>query len=1270
MGQTTFQWTFQVLKGLTKQVILGSDFLGRNKALIDFREATLRVGKHVFQMEGRDKTASECYLLKTLGRVELKPQASTLFPCKVSSQVPSGSYLVRMIDTAEGFCDQPGIAIANAVVQVTDSTQVNILAVNETGGRQVIPRHAVIATLESVPESDIDSITVVPDLDRVADAQPQAVDLDVENAQQLSDLIDRYPDVFANSDLDLGSTDLVECNINTGDTAPIKQRPYRTPFLQRSVVEDHLTKLLAANIIRPSVSPWASPIVIVGKKDKTTRMCIDFRKVNACSVPNCYPLPQIDDILASLGGAKYFSKMDLKSGYHQIPMSEESRPKTAFITHMGLFEYNRMPFGLAGAPPIFQDLMNNVLQGLLYESVLAYLDDVIVYSKTIEDHLIHVEQVFLRFRKAGLKLKLSKCEFFMKQLQFLGHVISERGIQPDFDKVKVICEMPPLCCVRDVRAFIGMCGYYRRYIPNFAHIAAPLIALTRKNARFDWTGECEKAFAMLKSKLTEAPILIHPVHDRPYRLYTDASDYAVGAILAQLDENGEERVVHYLSQQLNHTQRKWAVIEKEAWALVVALKKFRQYLLGAQFVVYTDHKPLRSLFTSEMKNARIQRWGILISEFNCEIKYREGKSMKADFVSRIRGPTITGDGMSEPPSGIGSGAQAGEGSSEAVDNGATSHLCSFNAGNASGGSPLGDPNEGMKELGCDLPTDLNTLKKLQQSDPELQEIYEQVAAGVLTDKSADFVLEEGILYHIAYPVKRDNTYHLQLVVPRLLTQGVLYMMHDNHGHMGLDKTHDLIRQRYFWQNSYRDVHGHINKCLICAQRKLKALRVPIQSMPVPDAPFQLVAMDLQGPFPETENGDRYILSLICMFSGWPEAFSVPDKSADTVARVLLEEFISRHSCPETLLSDLGTEFCNDVINILSRKMGIVRAKTTPYHPQTNGKVERLHRVINDIIAKRVAENQLDWHKHLPAALFAIRTSVHTSSRFSPYFLVHGREPKLRIDTLLQPKFKYMGEDYVPTMIQRLHHAFVEVKANLRESQLKNQEIGGVGDGLPKFQVGDKVFYANLQNEPGLSRKLKRHWQPYFRMFEQTSPVNYLITHLPTGTVKRVHASHLRQVPCDVDWDKQFSEPADIVSAREQSRLTQAGSVQYQPGQSNAGMTVGNPLPVRRQPIRACRLSIPVTPMGGTNYGKRKLSGGKEEIAAKRAAPIYSPVRSDPVKRVRGFGEVDGEGRQEVKRRRIQVIENSPETPPKENGKAGLVYSFLSFLGWRSWECYW
>ena len=723
------------------------------------------------------------------------------------------------------------------------------------------------------------------------------------------------------NDLELGYTDRVECTIDTGDTSPIKQRPYRTPFLQRPVVEAHLAKMLEADIIRPSVSPWASPIVIVGKKDKSTRLCIDFRKIYEYSVPNCYPLPQIDDVLASLGGAKFFSKMDLKSGYHQVKMSDESRPKTAFITHMGLFEYNRMPFGLRNSPAIFQDLMNNVLQGLLYDFTLAYLDDVIVYSKTFEDHLLNLEQVFTRFREAGLKLKLSKCEFFMQQLTFLGHVISDLGIQQDFDKVKVICQMPPLNCVKDVRAFIGMCSYYRRYIPGFAHVAAPLVALTRKNAVFTWSQECEQAFVTLKRKLTQAPVLVHPMHDRPYHLYVDASDFAVGAVLAQVDENGEEHVIHYLSQQLNRTQRKWATIEKEAWALVVALKKFRQYLLGAQFVVYTDHKPLKSLFTAEMKNARIQRWGILISEFNCEIRYREGSLMKADFVSRIRSPvqasSVTAPDVTSGPGPLGHGPDTGS----VVVPVATASLCGCDTlGVAQEPSTLTDKE--TDQTGCtDLPDDMQALIKMQQLDPELGEGYDQIQTGDTNGKNMEYVMEDGVLYHIAAPVKRDNSHHLQMVVPKLLVSGILQMLHDNHGHLGVDKTHDLIRQRYFWPNSYRDVHNYINKCFACASRKIKALRVPIQSMPIPNAPFQMVAMDLQGPFPETETGDRYILSLICMFSGWPEAYPVPNKNANTIAEVILERFIPRHSCPERLLSDRGTEFCNDVISILSKKKG-------------------------------------------------------------------------------------------------------------------------------------------------------------------------------------------------------------------------------------------------------------------------------------------------------------------------------------------------------------
>ena len=901
--------------------------------------------------------------------------------------------------------------------------------------------------------------------------------------------------------------------------------------------------------------------------------------------------------------------------------------------------------------------MNNVLQGLLYVSVLAYLDDVIVFSNTLEEHLQHLEEVFQRLAAAGLKLKLSKCEFFMKQLQFLGHTVSAEGIQPDFDKIRVICEMPHPQCVKDVRAFLGMCGYYRRYVPNFADIAAPLVDLTRKNMQFRWSGDCQKAFDFLKTKLTESPILVHADLTKPYRLYTDASDYAIGAILAQIGEDGEEHVIHYLSQQLSRTQRRWAVIEKEAWALVTALRKFRQYLLGAKFTVYTDHKPLKSLFTAEMKNARIQRWGILISEYNCDIQYREGRRMKADFVSRIRGPCGSGDDP-DAPAPAGNLCPVSNEAGPSVDHDATLHVYGCEAVDTSDSSSEDESDENDSsedtESGCkDLPSDLNALRKLQRLDPDLGEVYEQLLVGETSGRTSDYTLEDEVLYKIASPVKHDQEHHLQLVVPRLLVPGVLYMMHDKHGHLGVDKTHDLIRHRYFWPNSYRDTHAYINKCFVCAQRKLKALRVPIQSMPVPNAPFMTVAMDLQGPFPETENGDRYILSLVCLFSGWPEAFPIPNKNADTIARALLTEFIPRHSCPERLISDQGSEFCNEVISILSRKMGIVRIRTSPYRPQANGKCERLHRVLNDIIAKRVAENQLDWPQHIPAALYAIRTSVHTSSKHTPFFLVHGRDPKLPIDTLLQPKLKYVGEDYVPIMIERLHRAFVEVKANLRESQKRNQDNQGANTTLPEFEIGDKVFYAKLSTEPGLSRKLANHWLPYFRIIERKSPVNYVIKHIPSNTVKLVHAAHLQRVPCDVEWDKEFPAPAEIINTREQAKLRVSAASCAAAGSAPVPVAV----PARRQPVRSCRLTAPVAP-APPHSSKRRFSDSDNTNSTPKRRNL---IPSDPKEAPKRKQLPDDSPNDDNKRQRLFAVHGSTPVPPTTTS---WLDRFRQLVGWR------
>lgn len=356
--------------------------------------------------------------------------------------------------------------------------------------------------------------------------------------------------------------------------------------------------MLEAGVIRRSKSPWSFPVIIVDKKDGSKRFCVDFRKLNQVTKPNSYPLPLIDDILALLGKAKYFTSLDLKSGYWQVLMDENDKEKTAFACHRGLFEFNVMPFGLTSAPAVFQELMAIVLQGLNHYAT-AYLDDILIYSETLEDHLVHLQNVFNRLREHGLKLKLKKCSFLRSETHYLGFIINSRGIQPDPQKVEAIKSLPAPTCVREVRSFIGMGSYYRRFIPNFSEIAEPVIALTRKHARFKWTDDCQRAFEYLKQSLTVVPLLAYPDPNKPYTLYTDASNSCIGACLTQsCDENEEilpnvknEKPIYYLSHKLSKTQCKWSTIEKEAFAIHYALQKLDYYLHNARFVIKTDHKP-------------------------------------------------------------------------------------------------------------------------------------------------------------------------------------------------------------------------------------------------------------------------------------------------------------------------------------------------------------------------------------------------------------------------------------------------------------------------------------------------------------------------------------------------------------------------------------------------------------------------------------------------------------------------------------------------------
>ena len=381
-------------------------------------------------------------------------------------------------------------------------------------------------------------------------------------------------------------------SIDTGQSRPVRQAVRRVSPSQRQEIKELLDDMLDKNVIQPSASPWASPIVLVKKKDGSTRFCVDYRKVNQVTSKDAFPLPRVDDTLDYLSGSLWFSTLDLASGYWQVEVDPKDRPKTAFCTPEGLFEFNVMPFGLCNAPATFQRLMNLILGGLQLSSCLVYLDDIIVMGRSFDEHLRNLATVFDRIQEAGLKLKPAKCQFLQDQVQYLGHIVTREGIAADPSKTAVIKEWPVPTCTKEVQCFLGFAGYYRRFVHRFSKLARPLHHLTEKNQPFKWSKECRAAFEHLKKYLLSPPMLIYPQFDRMFILDTDASNEGVGAVLSQVGEDGREQVVAYGSHLLTKAERKYCVTRKELLAVVTFTKKFRPYLLGKKFLLCTDHGSL------------------------------------------------------------------------------------------------------------------------------------------------------------------------------------------------------------------------------------------------------------------------------------------------------------------------------------------------------------------------------------------------------------------------------------------------------------------------------------------------------------------------------------------------------------------------------------------------------------------------------------------------------------------------------------------------------
>ena len=771
-----------------------------------------------------------------------------------------------------------------------------------------------------------------------------------------------FPDLFDDK-CRLTMINSHEADIGKINHHPVSSTAYRLPLRKREMVETELDQMLEDDIIEPSSSPWASPLVLVPKKDGSIRTCIDFRRINAITQRDAYPLPSIDDIFDSMNGATIFSTLDLRSGYWQIPLKESCREKTAFICHRGLYQFKRLPFGLMNAPAIFQRFMNKLLAPFLGKFCCVYLDDIVIFSKNAEEHEDHLRKVFTKLQEHNLKLKPSKCHLELPEIKLLGYVISKDGKKSDPDKIEALTKMARPDTVKQVRSFLGLTGFYRSLIPNYAKIAAPLTQLLRKHAHYHWGHEQEHAWCKLRDELVSDRVMAYPQPDKPYKLYTDACDYAVGAVLVQDDENGIEHPIHYVSKQLHGTQLSWPVIEKEGFGVMFAIKKLEPYLHGSQFTIFTDHKPLKSLFVNQNRNLKVQRWSIALAEMGAQIKYREGKhNIRADTLSRIKPlepeiPSNTDDVVTEPGDEI------------------IQHYLDINS------MVIEDAHNLDLEDTCQ-----NTVGEIhREGDPGIPwdfddlEIHKVISEQQLMDEykqgiheQNDYVIHEGLLYTLRPPP--GKTAYPRLVLPPSTRFRVIRRAHQEVGHQGMRKTIERLQENYKWDGQRRDVFDVIKQCARCLVNAGKRERPPPEYMPVAQYPCQIVGMDLTGPLVPSPHGNKYILTLIDHCTGWAEAKPIPSKNAKHIIRYLEQEYIPRYGAPEVLICDNGREFKNHIVVPYLEALGTEVRHSSPYHPQTNSKIERFHRTIKEMIRKLVNSRAGAWEDCLGPALWAHRVS--------------------------------------------------------------------------------------------------------------------------------------------------------------------------------------------------------------------------------------------------------------------------------------------------------
>lgn len=902
----------------------------------------------------------------------------------------------------------------------------------------------------------------LPEISSVDTLEPTS-ELTLKQKAALKVVLDEY---FAKMGTGLGRARGVKHRIRTSHE-PIKQRYYPvSPAIQKNINKE-LDEMLRLGVIEKSTSAWSSPILLVPKKDGTSRFCVDFRKLNEVSERDAYPLPWISHTLDKLRGAMYLSSVDIKSAYWQIEMEEESKPCTAFtVPGRGLFHFCRMPFGLHNSPATWQRFLDEVLGPELEPYVFKYLDDIIIISRSYEEHLRILEEVLKRLCDAGLTISRDKCKFCLPELKYLGYVVNRHGLNVDPDKVEAIVNIPTPTTVTEVRRVLGMASWYRRFIPNFSTIIAPMTKLLRKKARFTWDGTCDQAWKHIKEKLITAPIITCPDYQLPFCIQTDASAYGIAGVLTQQQEEGE-KVIAYISRSLNKAEKNYSTTERECLAVLWSIEKLRPYIEGTEFTVITDHHSLTWLHKLKDPSGRLARWAVRLQQYSFKIIHRSGKeNVVPDALSRAV-PSID---------------------IESVD--------------------IADCTDKW----------YNRMRLNIETHP-LKFPAWRVTEGRL------YHYQKNI-----YPALTDENEPWKLVIPRQDRKRILETCHNNPtaGHVGVYKTYHRIAQKYYWPKLRSDVARYVRRCEICLatkpERKLPAGLMAERT--TVDRPWKLISADLMGPLPRTRSGYQYILSVLDIFSKFTLLFPLRTATVPSIIRHLENDVFLMFGVSDRIIVDNGTQFRSKEFRKLMSDYGVQISYTALYHAQANP-TERANGVVKQMLRAYVSDKQTTWEYYLPKLACAMRTATHETTRLTPFFVNFGREfrfPDRHAQlTAADPEVK--KPMVLERRVEEITKMREEVKLRIQKASARNKKHYDLRRRDIRYHPGEQVWRRNhilSDATKHFNAKLAPRYVGPFQIKKILSPWTYELVDMDGRFRGNWHAKDLKPNPSDVELDATHS----------------------------------------------------------------------------------------------------------------------------------------------------